>query len=489
MNKRLAGTILAILLILIGGLRLTFALSAGSLTFDGYQHARFVEEILETGIPLREDPLSFGGREHAYSPLYYYLVAPFALVMGVELALKTIPNIWYLAAIALVYLIAHEISKNRTASILATVLAALTPITFSQYINDGSPYTLAIPLFLGLVYALLRPQKRLPLLVVLGIILGLVSPIALLLLAGIIIFLLLLSLEGLQAEDSYLEILFFLLFFSLWSVMVFFKEVFFTQGIASIWAYIPSSILSTYYSEFTLVTAIATIGALPLIFAAHASYHSLFIRRQKRAILVLGMILAITAALVVQVVPLESGVVLLTFLLSILSAHSIAIILRYFEKTKAPKLQYLALSVVLFFFLFASLFPALSLAQSTTEDIPSQDHYSVAEFLHDETVLAAPKEGFFFQYHGVATMTDTDFLLVEDAEQRYIMTEEVYRARFVLPVLEAAERYGFEYIVFSDIARQDYAREQLLFLGDCFRPAYGTEHIEVFEVVCDVKKS
>jgi len=489
MNKRLAGTLLAILIIVIGGLRLTFALSTDSLTFDGYQHARFVEQILETGTPLREDLLSFGGREHAYSPLYYYFIAPFALVMGVELALKTVPNIFYLAAIALVYLIAYEVSRNRTASILATILAALTPITFSQYINNGSPYTLAIPLFLGITYALLKPEKRLPLLVVLGIALGLVSPLALLLLGGIIIFLIIMSLEGMKTEESYLEILFFLLFFSLWSIMVLFKEVFFSKGIASIWAYIPSSILTSYYSSFTLITAIATIGALPLIFASHAAHHTLFVRRKKNAILVLGMILAVTSALIAKLVPLESGIVLLTFLLSILSAHSISILLGYFEKTKAPRLQYFALSIVLFFFLFASLFPALSLAQDATENIPSQDHYSVAEFLRNETVLAAPQEGFFFQYHAVATMTDLDFLLVEDAEQRYEMTEEVYRARFVLPVLEASEKYGFEYIVFSEIAKQEYAREQLLFLGNCLRPAYGTESIEVFEVICDVKKS
>lgn len=489
MNKRLAGTLLAILIIVIGGLRLTFALSSGSLTFDGYQHARYADEILETGTPLREDPLSFGGREHAYSPLYYYLMAPFALVMGTELALKTIPNIFYLAAIALVYLIAHEVSRNRTASILAAVLAALTPITFSQYINNGSPYTLAIPLFLGIVYALLKPEKRLPLLVVLGISLSLVSPISLLLLGGIIIFLLIMSLEGLKTEDSYLEILFFLLFFSLWTVMVFFKKVFFTKGIASIWSYIPSSVLSTYYSSFTLVTAIGTIGALPLLFAAHAAYHSLFLQRKKRAILVLAMILMITTALIAKVVPLESGIVLLTFLLSALSAHSIAILLRYFEKTKAPKLQYLALTIVLFFFLFASLFPALSLAQNTARDTPTEDHYTVAEFLRNETVLAAPKEGFFFQYYDIATMTDTDFLLVEDAEQKYSMTQEVYRARFVLPVLEASQKHGFGYIVFSPIAQEEYARERLLFLGDCFRPAFGTQDIEVFEVICDVKKS
>jgi len=86
-------------------------------------------------------------------------------------------------------------------------------------------------------------------------------------------------------------------------------------------------------------------------------------------------------------------------------------------------------------------------------------------------------------------MTDTDFLLVDDAQEYYQMTQEVYRARFVLPVLEAAQEYGFEYIMFSEIARKEYAREELLFLGECFKPAFETDSIEVFEVICDVKKS
>lgn len=490
MDKKLAGALLALLIIVIGGLRLTFALSTPYLAWDGYDELRLTTHIIEHGLPLFEDELSYLGRERAYSPLYYYLLTPFVGANPL-IALKTIPNILYVTSILLIYLIAVEISKSRGASLIAAGIAGFTPITFTQYLNDASPYTLTIPLLLVTIYALLKPKERLTLLIASSVLLSLTSPLVFLLIAGIALFLVIGAIEKINIDSSYAETLFFLLFFGLWSTLIFYKDAFFQQGFNVVWAYIPESVINQYFAEFTLVGIVAIIGALPLTFGGYTAYHALFRRRAHRTLLVVSISFATLGALLLRLLPPRVGFSILTILLSILAAQGLADLSRFFKKTKFPYLRYSVTGVLLFFFVFASIFPALSQAAAELDNTPTDEHIAAAEFLatQEASILAAPNEGFFFQYQaGTPTLTDERFLLAEQANELYEETTSIYRSRFALPALERLNTNSITHVVFSDEARQAYARNQLEFLpNDCFENVFEEASITIYEVRCNVR--
>ena len=92
MSKKTA-IILTLIVLATLALRLVFAFTTPNLTYDSYFHLNQVEQITETGTPLFQDPLSYGGREVRFLPFFHYLMAFFNLILPISLLTKLIPNI------------------------------------------------------------------------------------------------------------------------------------------------------------------------------------------------------------------------------------------------------------------------------------------------------------------------------------------------------------------------------------------------------------
>ncbi|MBI2665042.1 hypothetical protein HYX12_00280 [Candidatus Woesearchaeota archaeon] len=82
-NKILLGIFLVTLLT-----RLTLAFIVPNFTYESYFHLRQVEHIGQTGLPLYQDGLSYGGRELVFLPLFHYLAAFFDLFLPLEMKLE-----------------------------------------------------------------------------------------------------------------------------------------------------------------------------------------------------------------------------------------------------------------------------------------------------------------------------------------------------------------------------------------------------------------
>jgi len=117
------GVVFAIVL----GLRLWLAFSTPNLAFEGYEHARQVDHILATGLPLTYDELSWGGREVVGTPLFDYILAFFSLFMG-GAALKIVPNVFASLAVIVVYVFAKMLTKKEGVSLMAALFAGFLPL-------------------------------------------------------------------------------------------------------------------------------------------------------------------------------------------------------------------------------------------------------------------------------------------------------------------------------------------------------------------------
>jgi len=94
MERRSAYWLPAIV-ILVFGIRLYLALQTPNFADDAsYFDYKQVESILNTGLPIYEDSLSYSGTLHHFSPVFYYLLAIFGLffiILGAG-SISTKPN-------------------------------------------------------------------------------------------------------------------------------------------------------------------------------------------------------------------------------------------------------------------------------------------------------------------------------------------------------------------------------------------------------------
>lgn len=490
MKAQTANVILAILFLLVAGLRISVAFSDPYLSYDGYQNLRFVEHIKDNGTPLYKDNLSYGGRTFSYSPLFHYIMAGFSILLPTITALKFIPNILISLTVFLIYLITYDITKKRLVSLISALFGGFTPIFFSQYINDGSPWTLTIPLLLTAIYGLMNSKERYPLILFSSILLSFISPLNMVLALGLGFFLLIVYLEKLPIEQEFKELFLFILFFSIWSNLIIFKELFLKSGINAVWQGLPTELVNIVFSNITLTDTAYTVGVLSISFGGYAAYHALFNVRLKKVLLIASIGGLIGLLMIAKIMPLKASLVLLAIIFSILAGRGIQIIANYIDKTKIHWIKTPIILLGILFFIFSSMLPAVTLANNNA---PDHKIITAMEWINKNTpnnskVLSAPIEGFLIEHVAKrATVIDNDYILINKANTIYDDVANIYRSRFALSALKIINDYGIDYIVYDNNIKRAYAKNELSYKdNNCLKKVYD-DQIEIFEVLCDVR--
>ena len=124
-------------LLVVGGIfvgvlliRLIFAFTVPEFTYESYFHLRQVENILETGLPFYQDPLSYGGRELAFLPFFHYLAALFGLFLPITFVAKILPNLLTALLVPITYLISKKITEHETGSFIAALIPGIPPTLY-----------------------------------------------------------------------------------------------------------------------------------------------------------------------------------------------------------------------------------------------------------------------------------------------------------------------------------------------------------------------
>jgi hypothetical protein len=148
--------LLAIFLVTLT-VRLFLAFSIPNFTYDSYFHIRHVEHVTEHGLPLYEDPLSYGGRELVFLPFFHYFAAFFDLFLPIELVAKILPNLLFASLTIIVYLISRHKLTN-SGPLFSAFIAGSLPILYST--NRFSPESLFLPLIFLSIYAFMNIEKK-----------------------------------------------------------------------------------------------------------------------------------------------------------------------------------------------------------------------------------------------------------------------------------------------------------------------------------------
>ncbi len=488
---RWAAWLMALSCIAVFALRLWIAFSSEGLsTDDAYFHLRQIEHIRSTGLPLYDDPLSWGGRQYFFTPVFHYVVAAGSLIMPVGVAVKVVPNLLAVLLIPIIYCIVCRIAKNRGVALFTAVFSGFVPVWFGYTINTLSPITLAAPLLFFLIYALMRVQEskwRYFYLVGL-IVLSFTHPLAILFVLGLMFYLVLMLVERLKLERAELEIALFSVFFVLWSQFLLYKNFILAHGPAVIWQNIPPALLSLQFSNVTIISAIYQIGILPVVYGVFVVYRYLFRRKHKMTYFLIAFTLAAAVLLWFRLVPVRPGMMMLGMFLLVLFSKWVDFFLTYISTTRFHRLVPAFVVLLITTFVLTAMLPSWNAGWSAQKETPSSAETRAYEWIRsqmpaDSTVIANADEG-----HKVAELAqrknviDSHFLLQHDSKQRLHDVNRIFSTVLGVEAAELMERYNANVILLSPESKERYKINTLKYVekSKCFSQTFSEGGYEVF---------
>ncbi len=472
-------------------LRLWIALSSPGLSGDdAYFHLRQIEQIRTTGLPLYDDPLSYGGRIYVFTPVFHYLIAAGTLFMPTDIAVKVIPNLFASLLMLIIFGIVRKLSQREGVALFTAVFSAFVPVWFGQTITTLSPATLAVPLLFFVVYALLRiDESRWRYLYLCSLILfAFAHPLVMGFVLGLMLYLLLMLVERMHVERTALEIALFSIFFVLWSQFLLYKKVILAHGPGVIWQNIPSALLSSFFADVSILTAIYQIGILPVLYGIFVVYRYLFRRKHKMTYFLIAFTLAAGLLVWFRLIPVRLGLMLLGMFLLVLFSRWLDFFLEHFPTTRFHRWKPLAVLFIITAFVVTSVLPAMTSARTTQHEALSDADLRVYAWIREHTppdaVVVAPVE----EGHRITAraqrknILDTHFLLQNDAKQRLDDSRRILTTTFAVEAIELMERYGASVILLSPATKRALHIKTLTYADPsaCFAKTFEESGYTVF---------
>jgi hypothetical protein len=440
------------LTLLVLGLRLLVSFQVEQPSYESYYALLQADSIRETGRMRSADPFSFGGRDYVSLPLFYYVLALFSLLVPKLFVLKILPNVFMAALVPLVYLLAHNLTKSRWASLAAAFFAGFSPVLFTSYLNSALPLSLALPMAAGLLLALLDLERHPGRALLLTTLLTLLSPVVWLMVAMYLAYLLILMTERIRISSAVIEVALFTFLLAAWYTLITFKEVLYRYGFAMLNGALPIGVRQATFTEFTFVAAFYAIGIVPLVLGTFAIYYTAFEVRSKSVFLIAAFGLVTLLAAALRLLPLRSALLLMSLAFVILSAPGFHFLLSYFNKTRIFAAASWLITALLILFVLSSLLPAIA-AGIYPQSSPSPNEFEALDWLRTNTrsasvILAAPKSGFLINYEtGRAYVADEDYLLIANPDRVLADIDTAYTTPSSVAAVEALERYGVTHIM------------------------------------------
>jgi len=472
---------LIVIFLLIVGTRIFLTMQIPSLDYEAYSVMRQVENIKQTGLPLFEDELSYSGRTHIFSPVYHYFLTIFSFIMPLELVAKIIPNILAALTLVIVFFIVKNLTEDETISLFTAGLSGLIPVFFNSTINNASIYSAVIPLFFLTIYyfiSTLKEESYVTKLLVAMILLTIIHPSSFILVLSLLIFILLVKIQGLRESRRATELVLFFLFFVFWVNMIIYKKAFLFHKESIIWQNLPILLLTQSFAEVTFIETILAIGAIPLIFGLISIYLTLFKTKRKTLTLLLSVCASIFVLIWLQYLELFTGLVFLGVALCIMSAEAFK---RLYDSSKLLKIEYASryLLIITIIVVLIAFIPNINYFLTNSEARPLQEDIQAFVWLgqnspKNSTVLVYPKEGGVMSfYSGQKNVMDDDFLLIPNINARYKDITYIYKQRFLTSAIETLNYYGVDYIILTKQTQEKLNMTDLMFVDQtCFTKIY-----------------
>jgi len=490
--------LLAIFIIVLA-LRLYIAFDTPLFNHDAYFNLRQVEHIRETGTPLYKDPLSYEGKTQLFAPLSQYILAAFSLIMPIDIAGKIIPNVIAALIIFIVYYLSFKITKNYKISLMTSFMSGFIPIYFID-INRVSINYLAVLLMFTIIYCMLKLNERkyVDYALILMFMLVLTTPMAFVLVIGLLLYLLLLKLENFAVEMKELEIILFFTFLVFWVNLLIYKNAFLMHGLLVIWQNIPIQILSNFFGNIGFIQVLGVISIVPIVLGVYAFYAAFHLERSKEVLILISLGLSAFILLWFKLLDLISGLIILSVTLVILTAYTLKRIDVFIEKSKIHKYDKVIYISILILFLLTIIPSIISVVDSpklgplstpTVGDVELLKWASV-NIQQNAVIMSSLDEGDMVAYYAKRkNVMDTNFLLTPRIDQRLNDINEVYTTTFETNAIGILNKYNAKYLLVTSETLQSYGITNISYLKDdkCFEIEYIRDGTYLYKTDCKIE--
>ncbi|MBI4151388.1 glycosyltransferase family 39 protein [Candidatus Woesearchaeota archaeon] len=480
--------------------RLAIAMLVPNFSYESYFNFRQVEHITETGLPLLEDSLSYGGRELTFLPLFQYLAAFFDLFLPIELVAMLLPNILLSLLPIIVFLISRKINNSEEGSLFAAFLTGFLPVLFATA-NNFTSETLFIPFAFFTLYAFQRIDQKcyFYLFLISFLACSLTSNATFLLVMGFIIYLLLSVLESKKINRAEMEVILFSFFFFVWTEFLFFKGLFVKEGIKFVWQNIPQAILSQYFPPISLFEAIVLVSIIPFLIGIYVVYQAVFQLKDTRAFLLISLAISTSLLTWFRLIQFRLSLLFFGVILAILFAIFYDDFRTYLNKTKLTKARQWFGPALIILLLPTVALPAIATALQV--QTPSDSELKAFTWLREHTpenagILARLEEGHLVTYFGLRrNLLDDRFGTVSDVGRRLEDMNILYHTTLQTLALDLLNKYHLNYIVLTSHATRTEAINNLSYLNKkCFELVYHevdeeNEGARIYRVRCALQES
>ena len=451
----------AIIALVVLALRLMVSFQVAEPSYDSYFTLIQADTIKEDGLPRHHDPYSYQGRTYAFDPAYYYVMALATTFIPETLAVKILPNVFMALLVPLIYLLGYSLTKNQHTSLLAAIFGGLSPALFTTGINDAIPLTLALPMLAATILALLNLNKYPITVIVLTALLTLLSPLVWLLLIAELAYLLILVGERLKITVEYLEIALVTLLLAGWYTLITYKEALFTHGFLILSQSLPASVRAATFEQFTLLAMLYAVGVVPLALGSLALYHTTFEQRNRKVLFVASIGLVTLLGALLQLLPLDLALVLLSLIFAILAAPGLQGMLASMKQTHFNYLKLPLLAILLLFFLLTSLLPAL-VAGLYPGSSPTPNELAALDWIathteEDSVLIASPTAGFLINHKTRrAYLADEAYLLITNPDEILADMDDAYTTPRTVAAITLMDKYGISHVLLGPAENARY---------------------------------
>lgn len=374
-------------------------------------------------------------------------------------------------------------------------MTAFLPSILVPTLNKISVLSLILPLSLYMVYCLIRIEEEafLNQFIVLCFILPIIHPLALLVSASFLIYLILAASEpNLKLSSLRKEAIIFSIFLALLIEFIIYKKVFLALGFNIVWQNVPSQLLAEQLENANLLDLVYSMGIIPFILGIVGIIFGITKDKTHSVLITVSIAIAPLVLLALKMFTLANALIVLGPILAVMSAITMKKFFTYLRITKFSRYETLIKYLALILIILIIVIPSWFTAEQTIQDTITQNEIMVLEQLSMETspetvIASSAEEGHYVTYFAKRkNVIDKNFLYVPNIDTRYNDINTLYKTIATSEALKIAHKYGIGYIYLSSRTKEIFGIKELTYAtdGKCFRKVASIGEVEAYKVRC-----
>ncbi|MBI2564868.1 hypothetical protein HYV79_02660 [Candidatus Woesearchaeota archaeon] len=444
---------------------------------ESYFHLRQIKNIVDSGLPLYYDPLSYGGRTLFFLPGFHYILSVFILFFGNILGIKIAISLFNAILFLIIYILTNYLIKNPILAYLTAITSAILPLYIIKTMNEVTPFSIFLVLFFLMVYFFLKRSVNYFLFTLL--ITSLIHPLILLFTLSSVFYIILMFIEAKKIEHKDKELILFTLFFTTWIEFFFHSDIIYVHGWKAIWQNVPIELFNNYFSQIFIAASIDKLGIIAITLGFYGLYITLAKIKTRENFFMVALVISAGLLVWIRIIEGTTGLIILGLLLTIFFGIWLNWFFLFLQKTKISHYHNIFLAGFFILIILSSGIPTyLRSIEEQKKQLQPEDISALKwarELPSEAKILAPPEYGHIITYFAnKSNIIDSNYILQKNIDEIYKDIKFVYRTSLYIDVVDTFAKYNADYILISQKILTESKREEWIpSSSNCFELIYN----------------